>query len=94
MSDGLPAVTNKELVAQFIDGSPMQRLLGATLERLGGIDFVQEWAEENPSEFMRLLMAAHPGGGGGSSTNTINLNMHPALSPGVLDRGGSTIEHD
>ena len=87
MTDTLPATVQKDIIQAFDKGSPMQRLLGATLERLGGIDFVQDWAEENPSEFMQLLMSANPAPGGGSSGNTVNLNMHPALAPGPLDRG-------
>ena len=66
----------------------MQQLLGATLERLGGMDFVQDWAEEHPSEFMRLLMAANPDTTAkASGGQTINLNLHPALAPGPLDKG-------
>lgn len=65
--------------------TPMQGLLAETLDRLGGMDFVQEWAEDNPNEFMRLLAAAFPAPQQPSGGQTINLNMHPALAPGPLD---------
>jgi hypothetical protein len=42
---------------------------------------------------MRMLMAASPQAAGGGSSQTINLNMHPALAPGALDRG-ATYDHD
>ena len=72
----------------FDAGSPMQRLFGAVLDELGGVEFVVTWAEENPDSFMRLLLAANPVpvSGPGSPANTqINLNMHPGLAPGPLD---------
>jgi len=93
MNSKLPANPSTDLIAAFEQGTPMQRLLGSTLERLGGLDFVEEWAEQNPSEFMRMLMAASPQPAGGGSSQTINLNMHPALAPGELDRG-ATYDHD
>ena len=81
MSDNLPAA--------FTEGkTPMQQLLGRTLERLGGMDFVQEWAEDNPSDFMRMLLSAHPTAQPNSGGNqTLNLNLHPARAPGPLDKG-------
>ena len=91
----LPAtVVEREIIAAFTAGSPMQRLMGAALEGVGGVSFVQEWAEENPGEFMQMLLATNPPSHpGGSSGNTINLNMHPALAPGPLDQG-RTFDHD
>lgn len=88
MSDNLPArLTEQEILAPFMDGTPMQKLLGRTLDELGGLDFVVGWAEENPSDFMRLVMAANPppqqsshGGNGG-----VHIHMPPGLGPGPLD---------
>lgn len=70
------------------EGSPIQRLLGETLNELGGLDFMVEWAEDYPEQFMRVLMAANPTavlGGPTSSGPTINLNLPQGCGPGPLD---------
>lgn len=70
------------------EGSPIQRLLGETLKELGGIDFLVDWAEDYPEQFMRILMAANPTAvlqGPNSSGPTINLNLPPGCGPGPLD---------
>lgn len=88
MTDKFP-----QIVAAFDAGSPMQRLLGNTLDRLGGMDFVQEWAEEYPSDFMRLLMAANPSvSGPPAGGNQVNVNIHPSLTPGPLDVVGEVLD--
>ena len=90
MSDKLPKT---QIIQAFDAGSPMQRLLGHTLDRLGGMDFVQEWAEDNPSDFMRLLMAANPAAVANTpGSNQVNVNIHPALTPGPLDIQGEVLD--
>jgi len=86
-------MSNQELMPSPIDafqeGTPMQKLLGRTLEELGGLDFVVEWAENNPDGFMRLMLAVNPSpqthGGGGVQGPVINLNLPQGLGPGPLD---------
>lgn len=89
MSENLPTVqVEKEVLAAFNDGSPLQRLFGETLRRVGGIDFIQEWAEDNPTEFVRVLMAANPAlipQTPTVNTEQVNVNIHPSLTPGPLD---------
>lgn len=99
MSKNLPSIHNTELAVReaFAAGSPMQQMFGAVLDELGGLDFVTNWAEDNPDSFMRLLMAANPApiqnphGGGGS---TINIQLPDALRPGPLDITPTTIDGD
>jgi hypothetical protein len=87
--------TETELAVReaFTAGSPMQRLLGAVYEELGGLDFVLGWAEDNPGDFMRMLMAANPVSmpGQGNNASTLNLHVHPGLVPGPLD-GAVTLD--
>ena len=75
------------LAEAFTSGSPMQQMLGAVLDELGGIDFVVDWAEEYPGEFMRLVMAANPPPvqQQRQAQPNISLNIHPGLKPGPLD---------
>jgi hypothetical protein len=94
-TDAYPAVREA-----FEQGTPMQRLMGQVLEELGGIDFLVDWAEENPGEYVRILMAANPApqqiatpAGGAGNGSGIHLHVHPALAPTSLD-GGRIIEHE
>ncbi len=79
----------------FSNQHPLHRMLGEALERLGGIDFVVDWAEENPTDFMRIMLLLAPppgavtGGGGGGG---VHLHLHQDLKPGPLD--GHIIEQD
>jgi len=68
----------------------MQKLLGRTLEELGGLDFVVEWAEGNPDGFMRLMLAVNPTQQAHTTATgvqgpVINLNLPQGLGPGPLD---------
>ena len=85
--DNLPA----PLAAAFTSGTPMQQMLGQVLDELGGLDFVVNWAEECPGDFMRLLMAATPSPTAGGSGGT-HIHVHPALAPGPLDIEGEVVE--
>ena len=88
-----PMPNNQLAIREHLqEGSPLQQLLGDVLDELGGIDFIVGWAEENPSEFMRILVAASgptptaPGTPGApNSSAVLNLHLHPALAPGPLD---------
>ena len=68
-------------------GSPLQRLFGETLHELGGMDFLAEWAEDYPDQFVRLLIVVNPPTApqGPSSGPTINLNLPAGCGPGPLD---------
>ena len=99
MTDNLPAVnTEQEVLAAFDQGTPMQRLFGATLDRLGGLDFMHDWAEENPDGFMRLLIAVNPppmipaqGPAPNTPTGRIDINLHPGLAAGPLDGSAKVV---
>ena len=80
---------------------PFHEQLADAYEKIGGVAALQEWAEDNPGEFFRMMMKASPppmqtakGGQGGM---TLNLSLHPSLAPGPLDVGGGSdfedIEH-
>lgn len=86
--DNLPPA----LADAFANGSPMQQMLGLVLNELGGTDAIVDWAEENMSDFMRLIMAANPAPvqATGSSGGT-HLHIHPALAAGPLDIQGEVV---
>jgi len=76
---------------------PLFRMMGEALEELGGVDFIATWAEENPGDFMRLMVSTIPNqtqGGPrtqGAATN-FNINLHPGLAPGPLDGMGPVVD--
>jgi hypothetical protein len=83
MTDHLPAIRE-----QFKDANPLHKMLVDTLEHLGGIDFLANWAETNPGEYINILMRLAPppqAAGDGKGANVLNLNVHPSLAPGPLD---------
>lgn len=66
---------------------PFHADMAEAYERMGGIEALQEWAEDNPGKFFELMMKAAPPPqqtpkGGGLS---LTLALHPALAPGPLD---------
>ena len=80
------------LADAFANGSPMQQMLGLVLNELGGTDAIVDWAEENMSDFMRLIMAVNPAPvqSSGSAGGT-HLHIHPALAAGPLDIQGEVV---
>lgn len=73
---------------------PFHEQLAEAYEAIGGVTALQEWAEDHPGDFFRMMMKASPppmqtakGGAGGM---TLNLSLHPALAPGPLDIGGGS----
>lgn len=89
MADNLPALVEEQILEEFDKGSPFHRMLGHTLMELGGLDFVANWAEENPTQFMNMLMACStppPSAAPQQQRDTgIHIHMPPGLGPGPLD---------
>ena len=94
MMDNTPTLNvEKDVLTTFDKGTPLQRLFGETLRRVGGLDFLQEWAEDNPSDFVRILLATNPAPAAQTNANNqVNVNIHPALTPGPLDITGETLD--
>lgn len=66
---------------------PIDAMLGRVYNRLGGEEFIVEWASENPGAFIRLFAARVP-----SLTpmnhvqGDIHLHVHHTLAPTDLDK--------
>ena len=72
------------------------QILGEMLDELGGMDFLVDWAEQNPTAYVQMLMSAstpatHPGGGSGNSMH-VHLEMPAGIKSSPLD--GDVIEHE
>ena len=72
---------------------PLHGLLADVLEEVGGIDFVVNWAEEHPTQFMQILMASIPAAVQPKQQDAkLALHIHPGLEAGPLDVQGETID--
>ena len=81
-----PAQQQKDLTTTLQEGTPLQRLFGDAFEELGGQDFFVQWAEDNPTAFIQMLIAQQPPAHQPNASNTANvINIHPGLAPGPLD---------
>jgi hypothetical protein len=80
-----PATIQKDLTTTLKEGTPIQRLFGETFEQLGGQDFFTDWAEENPTMFIQMLIAQQPQHHAPAGNTANVINIHPGLAPGPLD---------
>ena len=67
---------------------PFHTMLSEVLMDLGGKDFIADWAEDNPGEFINIMVKLapmHQTSQGGSTGPVINLNLPAGLEPGPLD---------
>ena len=72
---------------------PRHGLLAEVLEEVGGIDFIVNWAEEHPTQFMQILMASVPAAQQPKQQDAkLALHIHPGLEAGQLDIQGETID--
>ena len=66
---------------------PFHAILADVFERIGGIEAMVDWAEDNPHQFYQMMAKAAPPpqhGKGGSGTN-VNVILPQGLGPGPLD---------
>lgn len=59
----LPAIISaneQRLVQTLSDQHPIDGMIGEVFMALGGINFLQQWALDNPSKFIQLAMRQKP----------------------------------
>ena len=86
----------KALRTRMASQHPFHEQLAEVHERLGGIDGLQEWAEDNPGAFYQMMMKAAPPPAPQTKPQggmNLHLSLHPSLAPGPLDMG-MTYEND
>ena len=82
----------KAIKATFGGQHSLHGMFAASLERVGGQDFIDEFARNNPTTFMEMLLRLAPppapaGGSGGGNAPRLELHVHPGLVAGPLDTG-------
>ena len=61
-------------------------MMGRVFERLGGEDFMFEWAQDNPGRFLGMLVKATPGLAPTQGLQgDVHLHVHNTLGPSELD---------
>lgn len=61
-------------------------IFGSVFQRLGGEDFLYDWAEENPGRFITLLTKMTPGLAPTQGfQGDLNLHIHHSLGTTALD---------
>ena len=67
--------------------APLHQMMGEVLEEVGGIDFLVNWAEDNPSAFVNILMKLAPpkAVSQGPGSMHLHVDMPNGLTPGALD---------
>ena len=70
---------------------PFHGVLAEVFERIGGIEAMIDWAEDNPAMFYQMMAKAAPppsqnrGGSGDGGGTTVNVVLPQGLNPGPLD---------
>ena len=71
-------------------------ILGSVFERLGGEDFIYEWAKDHEGAFIKMLVGATPGMAPTTGfQGDVTLHIHQSLGVSALDdapeeSGGAT----
>lgn len=84
MSDSKEVSLKDKLAVQH----PLHGMMGEVFEELGGQDFLLTWAEENQTEFIRMMIKLAPPAIPKGQQGGIHLHVHSDLQPTVLDAGG------
>ena len=74
--------------SQLSSQNALHSMFANVLDRMGGEDFLNEWAEDNPTRFLNLMVKMTPGlMPTASLTGDINIRIHNDLGPSSLDGG-------
>ena len=85
----LPDDANQEVALKnrLATQHPLHGMMGEVFEELGGQEFLLTWAEENQTEFIRMMIKLAPPAIPKGQTGGVTLHVHTALGPTALDAG-------
>ena len=85
----LPAVPDEDdgdidtqVATRLAEAHPIYGVFGHVFKEMGGVDRLQEWAEEEPGKFYAIFAKMVPRE---QSANQINIQINAKLAPGPLD---------
>lgn len=86
----LSLVEELDLPARMAEQHPLHGMMARVLDDLGGQDFITDWADDNPGQFINMLMRLAPAAPPKGAVGGVHLHIHPDLSPTALDVGQGT----
>jgi hypothetical protein len=86
-SEGItPANSARALTEALSAQHIFHGMLGRVYERMGGEDFLFEWAQDNPGRFLTMLASSTPSVAPTQGiTGDVTLHVHATLAPTELD---------
>jgi hypothetical protein len=67
-------------------GNPLGEIFIEVLDAVGGMDYLIEFAEDHPTQFIPILLRLMPVASASSqSSGGVHLHVHPSLQAGPLD---------
>ena len=88
---GVPATQSDKLPANvkeaFQQSHPLHQAFAEVWDELGGVNFLRDWAEDNPTAFIDIMLRLTPTPNAplGGKDNVMHMHLHPSLQPGPLD---------
>lgn len=81
----LPDDPSSPIVQKFREQHPLHAAFASVYERLGGEEFLLDWAEENPDKFFAMMAKMAPAAPPKGQHGGLHLHVHPTLAAGPLD---------
>ena len=84
--EALPATPDqqtKAVVKAMREQHPIYGAFGMVFDKIGGVEGLAEWAEDNPTDFYRIFSRMVPADNTGSGQ--INIQINNQLGPSPLD---------
>ena len=75
----------KPLHQQMQEVHPIHGVFAEVFERLGGVPRMEEWANANYTDFMRIFSKMAPRPMNNDASTQIEINVHPLLGRSPLD---------
>jgi hypothetical protein len=87
--DSIEAPPSNEVALQerLAQQHPLHGMMGEVFEELGGQEFLLTWAEENQTEFIKMMFKLAPPAIPKGVQGGIHLHVHSDLQPTELDAG-------
>jgi hypothetical protein len=73
---------DRQVATRLAEAHPIYGAFGHVFREMGGVDRLQEWAEEEPGKFYAIFAKMVPREQG---ANQINIQINAKLAPGPLD---------
>ena len=95
LSKQSPDGLSREVTHALENQHAIHGLFGRVFERMGGEEFLFQWAQENPSRFLTLLTKMTPTLTPMSGIQgDVNVHVHQSLIPTQLDGEWEAVEQE